>query len=414
MEKEYRSILSKLIKNKRRTKKFSITKASKLCDVSISTFSRIENGRDNVNDDIYFHVGNIFDIPIRCDLYEILFNELYYNVIQACDNEGIKEKWKKIENIKSEVITSPYMYKYNLYELLYFQYLYRDNSHISLSNLNYLLKNENEFTDFDKCVLYDVVSTYFYYNDDVKSMRFYSQKSLKFSAYEIPYGVALDHTIEDLTYNGKYIEAIDNARKAIDIFERNGFIDRRTGCLMDIGNIYSIMGDNETALSIFGDTYSCNNVELKAKSFNNILLSNVLIGNKDKVRSLLSNINNGFIDFLGLNFYATVLRFFVSIKEYDNFDIWYKKSKYCKNRGVLFSTIIEFYNSYRQGYNNPELGEQAIDLMLFPYNNNEYIYVAKLLINIYENIKEFDKAEKLKSSLIYVSTNKTTLSIYNS
>lgn len=116
MEKEYKIILGKLIKEKRKTKKYSLLKASKVCDVSLSTFSRIENGSELVTNETYLYVGKYFDIPLNLNYYNNLFNKLYDSIVTSYIHDTVKDNWKTIIEIKDELINSPYKYRYFLYK----------------------------------------------------------------------------------------------------------------------------------------------------------------------------------------------------------------------------------------------------------------------------------------------------------
>lgn len=413
MEKEYKYILSHLIKANRLNNNFSLAKFALANDVSLSTLYRIENNPDIVSDSVFEHVSSKLNIPIPTELNDKLFVKLYKSIIDQCDATYVSSIWSEIETNIDLLLGSPFYIRYHLYQFVYLQYIEQNSSFIDKNEINYLLKNVNKLIDYDKAVLFDALSTYYYFLNDYEKMRKYFSKMHSFKEYELPYGRYLYHVVEDYAYLGNYIDAIDCSREAMEIFDKYNLIKAKTITEMNIGNIYSLMGKNDKALDIFLCIYNLGFKELKAPSLNNIVLSYVLLNDYKNFLKYISRINKVISLELNLSFYEFTLKFMLSNKDLKRFDLWYKKSKECPNRDKLHSIIIEFYNSYRHGCINEELGEEALSLINSPHNRNEFVSVSSILLNLYDQKGETKKYKILNNKLKRVVMNETTNSLFN-
>lgn len=161
-------------------------------------------------------------------------------------------------------------------------------------------------------------------------MKKYANKSLEFKNEEIPYAMALSHINGYEAKIENYVDAIDYARKAYDIFSNNNYNNKATGTLIDIGNIYIMMGQNKKALEYFVETYKTSTIQLKAISLNNILLCYVNLNDKENIKNLLNNIDNNVFNYLNITFFEIAMRYFIKLKDKKNFDKWYKNPKNVK------------------------------------------------------------------------------------
>lgn len=412
MEKEYKNILSKIIKSKRINSGISLIRFSKMNDVSLSTLSRIENNPCAVSDSIFEHVAAKLEIQIPNELCDNLFDELYKSIIDKYDNDYVSDIWNEIETYKDLILESPYFLRYHLYHFTYLQYINQNCLSVDEKEIDYLLENVDLMVDYDKTVLFDMVGTHYYFLKDYEKMREYYFKSLIFKQCELPYARTLSHIVEDYAYEGKYIDAIDCSREAIDIFQKYNLIRAEASAEMNIGNIYSLMGQNDKALEIFKRIDSLEIDELKVTTLNNIILSYVLLNDYDGFLKSLNKINKETLNELRLVFYEFVLKFMLINKDYKRFDLWYIKSKECSKRDKLHDSIIEFYNSYRNELYCEDLGEEVLSLIELPYNTNEFISVASILLKLYQKNGDTRKSEILNEKLNQAIMNSTMANLY--
>lgn len=413
MEKIYRKILGNLIKNERIDKGYNLSKASKLCDVSVSTFSRIENNL-SVSDEVYFHVAKSLMIPCNLTLYDNLFETLYFNICYGYIDDEVINNWNAILDIKDEILKSPYIYRYYLYEFVYFLYIKQSSLLITNEVFNNYLNLSNFLCEYDKSIYYDYLGVYYFLKSDYESMRINFSEAFKYKMFKLPYAMALSHAVNDDTYNGKFIDAIDKFRISNEIFKEYGLNNRIFAGLLDIGNIYSLMGDTNKALFYFLQSFNTDLKEIKVASLNNILLCYILNDDEENFYKWLSIADEFDVKYLASNFYQKILHYLYSKNNFDLFDYWFEKSKSCKLRDSLQDDIINFLYLCRNSMDCLNYGENIIDRIVLPHNKSEYVYICKILMKKYHDNGDLTKEKEIFNKLQLVAMNKNLINVYNS
>lgn len=223
MEKVYKKVFGKLIRDYRRSNGFSQEKMSNICHMSQSYYSKFELGDYTISNEAIQSIIETLKLNINTNEEfvrdcENKFNSLYKYIIEYNDLSA-EITQNLIQDDKENILNSLCFFKYYLYNLVYLEYICQNNEMVLINDVNFLLDNINYYSKSDLCILYDYIGLYFQHEKDLEKATYYYKLAIGTNTTGLPLAMTLYHSVKVLVFQDRFVDANDYIRKALLIFE---------------------------------------------------------------------------------------------------------------------------------------------------------------------------------------------------